>query len=574
MELNQIKDSIDTNVLLSRPLTEWYKILTQECQVYVCEGNYLGKKIDEINYKFCSKEEAEVILEDNLYILLHYFHFKESNEQIDERIQRIVKGFLINIKSRLIRVSFDENTPNQLIQYIPNYCCAFRNGVYDFKNNKWLFKYNIVPLNGLSNYMYSYNENYAIMWYFNYDFEDIGININETSLEEFINLLKELTKSNQNYCFELMYNICHDNVNRFDLNRFKHLCEICGYLLIPHFTQHLVLLIGSGQNGKNSLFDGCFTNRLVPKPSALDLDTIEEDKFVTGILENTCHNIFLETSPKAFTKSNMIKALTGSMIQSINHKGVPVYSGLINCKYLFAGNDRDYIKFKDNTVGFLRRVNLYEIFYQWDYKKTFLKKGDYYDTSFSDDLHEIKNDLLNNTIFVYLAMYGIKEATKDFTSNFKFTYNEWGSNYEDIDQDLKESLSQIDLAKLFSYLYNDIEEVHIKTSKRTNLNKELTLFDLYGVDNYKDFLRKGLNIIHNKDKDEEAYILLTSRIMDYFSYISLSALFNLYKDKDYVQSSFSKAIKKIYHIKEFERFHGNRAFVKVLINDNHLTILK
>lgn len=574
MELEQIRDSLDTNILLSRPLTEWYKKLTDECQVYICEGNYLAKRIDEINYKFCSKEEAEVILEDNLYILLKYFHFKERSEQIEERIQRIVKGLLVNIKSNLKKVSFDKNSPNQLIEYIPNYCCAFRNGVYNFKDNCWLFKYEIVPIEGLHNYIYMYDDKYAITWYFNYDFNDIGVNINETSLEEFVELMKELTKTNKNYCFELMYNMSHNQEHEFDMNRFKHLCEICGYLLIPQFTQHVVMLIGSGQNGKNSLFDGCFTNRLVPRPSALDLDSIEEDNFATGVLENTCHNIFLETSPKSFTKSNMLKALTGSMIQSINHKGVQMYSGILNCKYLFAGNDRDNIKFKDNTIGFLRRINLFEIYYHWDSDKKYLKYGDYYDTSFSDDLHEIKDDLLNNSLFVYFGMYGIKEGTKNFSSNFKFTYNEWTLDYEEIDQSLKDMLSNINLKQLFVYLYDHPGEIHVKNYKQQNLNNNLALFDLYNTSDYKDFLEKAIKIITNKEKEEEEYMNLCARIMDNFTYISTKALFDIYSPRDYNPSAFSKAIKKIYHIQDFERFHGNRAFVKIIINENQLTILK
>ena len=58
------------------------------------------------------------------------------------------------------------------------------------------------------------------------------------------------------------------------------------------------MLIGSGQNGKNSLFDGCFSNRVIPRPAANDLDAIEGDRFITGALENKAHNIFLETSAK------------------------------------------------------------------------------------------------------------------------------------------------------------------------------------------------------------------------------------------------------------------------------------
>ena len=152
------------------------------------------------------------------------------------------------------------------------------------------------------------------------------------------------------------------------------------------------MLIGAGQNGKNSLFDGCFTNRVVPIPASNDLESIENDRFITGALENKAHNIFLEstTVAKTYAESKVIKALTGSMYQTVESKGIQKYSGIINCKYIFAANDQDKLKFGDTTVGFRRRINMFEIFYQWDKEKRFLSRGDYYDTTFSDSLSELK----------------------------------------------------------------------------------------------------------------------------------------------------------------------------------------
>ena len=129
------------------------------------------------------------------------------------------------------------------------------------------------------------------------------------------------------------------------------------------FSQNFVLFVGSGQNGKNSLYDGCFTGRVVPRPAANDLDSIENDRFITGSLENKAHNIFLESSAKTYTESKMLKAITGSMYQTIEQKGVDKYSGLINCKYIFAANDQEKIKFTDSTPGFKRRINVFEVWY-------------------------------------------------------------------------------------------------------------------------------------------------------------------------------------------------------------------
>ena len=87
---------------------------------------------------------------------------------------------------------------------------AFRNGVYDFKLNKWLFKYTIITLPALCNKLYIYNSQYVIHWYFNFDFEPLDIDINDFSLEEFIDIIKEINENEKNYCFELLYNMSFD----------------------------------------------------------------------------------------------------------------------------------------------------------------------------------------------------------------------------------------------------------------------------------------------------------------------------------------------------------------------------
>ena len=122
---------------------------------------------------------------------------------------------------------------------------------------------------------------------------------------------------------------------------------------------------------------------------------IETDKFMSGALENRAHNIYLETSQK--TKefdSQVLKNITGSMYQTIECKGIQKYSSIINCKHVFAANDQAKLKFSDTTHGFRRRINVYEIWYRWDSQKRYLKRGDYYETSFSDSLKEIKSDIL------------------------------------------------------------------------------------------------------------------------------------------------------------------------------------
>nr|DAG04001.1 MAG TPA: DNA primase [Myoviridae sp. ctbEa13] len=563
--VKDLLEAVDTTALVARPLSDWRPILTEECQVYVFGENYIAKRFDQINYKFCQKETAREILIDNLYALLRFKYFPQTSEEIDDRIDKIVRSFTANLKTTLKRVSFDPNTDAVYIRTLPDYCVAFRNGVYNFKDDKWLFKYDIIKLERLSNTIYLYDNSYAIMWYLDYDFESLGVKIETFSLEKFIKFMKDITcvPESRNYCFELLYNISHNSLNQFDMKKFTHLCEILGYSVLQSFAQYFVMLIGSGQNGKNSLFDGCFTNRLVPKPASNDLDAIENDRFITGSLENKSHNIFLETSAKTYTESKMLKALTGSMYQTIEQKGVNKYSSVINCKYIWAGNDQENIKFSDDTTGFRRRVNMMEIFYQWDSRKKFLSTGDYYDTTFSDSLDELKNDIMNTTAYVYFAMYGIMIGTKNWTKNFQFTENDWNATYFDVDFTIKESIKQLTLQRILSYI--------TKTPEKDCLDM------FYGADKKKLYLSSSMNILGYKSfKEMIAMLNDQEKAAHFFAdndiYISVKHLQKLIGNHDTL-ITFSKNIRKLFNLKTFERLNANQAYVRCTFISERLKIL-
>ena len=140
LTVEQVVANVDTAALLARPLSDWRAVLSKECQVYVFGETYLAKRFDQINYKFCEKNEAKEILIDNLYALLRYKYFPKVSEEIDERIQKIVSSFTANLKTTLRKVSFDESSDAEIVNMLPNYCIAFRNGVFNFKENKWFFK--------------------------------------------------------------------------------------------------------------------------------------------------------------------------------------------------------------------------------------------------------------------------------------------------------------------------------------------------------------------------------------------------------------------------------------------------
>lgn len=565
MEENTLAQKVDTLQAFSLSLTDWRSILSQECQVYVFEENYLAKRFDQINFKFCEKMEAKEILVDNLYALLRFKYFPSLTEKVDTKIQKIIDSFIINLKSTLKKVSFDNTSDADFIETLPDYCIAFRNGVFDFLHNKWYFKYDIINIEKLHNKIYMYDPSKIILWYLDFNFDPLPININEINLNEFINIMKELTLDEKNYCFELLYNMSHDINNKFSINQFQHLCEILGYTCLNSFSQNFVMLIGSGQNGKNSLFDGCFTNRVIPRPSANDLDSIEEDRFITGSLENKAHNIFLETSAKTYTDSKMIKALTGSMYQTIESKGIQKYSSIINCKYIFAGNDQDKIKFSDTTEGFRRRINVFEISYHWDDQGRYLKKGDYYDLTFSDNLSELKNNLLNCITYIYFAMYGILSATNNFTKNFKFTYNDWKQRYSDIDFDLKDAIDNITPNMIAHF---------IKRNNRNYNDCKMLFYDMEKQRLYqsKSFLQFGLNTYDDMIRmltDDE---LCVSYFIENEVYIQIKLLQEICNNFS-SSINFTRELKKVYSLTNLPTIYNNKTYVKCTFVNQKLKIL-
>lgn len=568
LDLKQkMQNKVDTSVLIERSLSDWRAILAEECQVYVYNENYIAKRFDHINYKFCSKNEAKEVLIDNIYALLRFKYFPTPSEEVDDRIDAIVRSFTANLKSTLKRVSFKSDTNSKIIQTLPNYCCAFRNGVYDFKNDKWLFKYTIITIESLSNIIYLYDTNYAILWYLDYDFTPLPVNISKTSLDDFIALMKEMCKTSHNYCFELMYNIAHNAIDQFDMKRFMHLCEILGYTMYQSLSQHFVMLVGSGGNGKNSLFDGCFTDRVAPSATAQDLNAIENNNFITGALENHYHNIFLETSTKddTYSESMMLKALTGSTTQSIHHKGVDAYTGYLNLKYIFSANDQDKIKFQDTTQGFIRRINVYEIWFAWDAQKRFLKRGDYYDTSFSDDLHEIKDDLTNSIAFVYFAMYGIQHATQNFEKNFTFSKNDWKMSYSNIDLDMKEKIEKVNPTMLLKFM---------KSSKRNNELSKVLFFDtnkdrLYLSSTFTELGFSGFDDLERFIEDDEVF---TNYFSNHDVYISVRQLQEICGDLS-SPTSFTQTLKKLYGI-QFVMLASNKPYMKVTFSNNRMKVIR
>ena len=584
-EASRVAINAEADAYLKMPLYKWRPLLAQECGVYVYKSSYLAKRFDQINYEFCEVDSAKQIVEDNCYALLRYRYFKKSSDDIEKRIQEIIKSFKVNLKTSLLRKSFDMNDSDEcgIIKQIPEWCVAFKNGVYDFKNNKFLFKYDIITVNEINNRVYQYDPEYTILWYMNFNFEPLSeINIMDIELEDYLDVLHTLEEIHKdepqesiakNLCFELVWNMSHDQMDQFDKEKFQHLCEVLGYLVDPTFVQKFVMFIGAGRNGKNSLIDGCFTNKVIPMPTQNSMATIEEDKFITGTLENKYHNIYLETDEKgvSLASSTQLKQLTGSMYQTIEAKGESRRSGILNCKHLFSANEQEKLKFGDISDGFRRRINMFELFYQYDPELKFMKRNpDYYNTTYSSDLHEMSNNLLNSTTFIYLAMFGIKLATKGFTKTFEFSKNDWKDEYSDIDTELKGKFKALSTDKVIKWI-DDLKQARGQTLKSMFLDTNLPIPSyLVSSKVLEDFGFSGSAGLWKMLKDEE---MRNDFFTDNAAYMSVKCIKGILGEKIMADKTFAANFKKLFSNAHYIKHNNGDQYVKVKFEGQKIKLI-
>ena len=67
-------------------------------------------------------------------------------------------------------------------------------------------------------------------------------------------------------------------------------------------------------------------------------------------------------------------------------------------------------------------------------------------------ISEIKDDIANTIIFIYLAMYGIKIGTDDYSHSFKFKFNDWKLQYSDVNLDLKEKIEMVTIKNIADWI--------------------------------------------------------------------------------------------------------------------------
>lgn len=561
--MENLRNKVESSAYMSLKMNEWRVLLADECGVYTYNESYIAKRFDSIQYSIVGKETAKEILIDNLYSLLRFKYFQFQNDEIDKLIDNIVKNFTTNLKTTLIRVAFDweRNTNCKQVKSLNNSCLAFRNGVFDFKTNNWLFKYEQIKMAQNYNILYLYDPSYIIFWYIDVDFTPLDFDIMKLDFENFISIFKNSHIETNNYCYKLVNNMSMNSQGKYEQKRLEHFLQIMGFTITQRFLQYFVMLIGSGRNGKNSLIDGCLTPFIVPKPASNSLAAIEEDRFITGALENRYHNFFLETEPKIYTKSTMLKLITGSPYQTIENKGINKYSSMLNVKMLFSGNDQDKIKFDDNTEGFKRRINMFEIFYKWDSDKKYLKNGDYLETSFSTDLREIKNNIVNTITFIYLGMYGIMLATEKFTKEFEFSHNEYKDQYTTINTSLLEQLTNLTLNDLKNIFDLDSSKASIYSVDGKRLYLSNQYFSVFEETSFENFSKNIISKKFNEVLDNDSIYLNIAILKKYLRYQGS-------------QTSFTLELKKIYNIDKFKSFYRNQPYIELTTHKNKLKFVK
>lgn len=597
----EIYDRVNRDTLMKRRLSEWVPLLASEVCVYRMGSQYIAKRFNSISYILCSKKTAEDITRENVDALLKLKYFPNMADEEYDRVKEIKSYFMDEISTSLLDVKFGNDSDMSAMQMneLPDGSIAFTNGVFDFRTNRWLFKYEKFKresmLNGImqTKEVITYNPQWYIAWNFNRDFTPKKIVLSDDSIEvvddenpdensispmslnfeTYIELLKELDSKKPNKFFELFYNMAHDENEKFSMNKAKHLAEILGYLCLRSFAEYFVFFIGDGGNGKDTLFESFFKGRLEPSPATNSLNTIENNQFIAGSLAKTPMNFCSECEQGTIKKSEAIKRYTGSPFQSIEEKGVDIYTGYMNCKFVFSANNKEQVKFRDDSAGFRRRMNMYELYFHYDSDKSFMKRGDYYDTSyiFKDEFRERDSDSMWS--FYYMAMMGIKMGSSNFTKLFEFRddegnkLNDYSISYVDIDSKVQEGMMRLtyDNVRRYYAMTNDNELILTEKGKKLSTDNDFDFF--YGEDLPKhEAIKVMLDDTGNEENPGSGY-LNNHRV-----FLKLGAIAKI-ASIDGTSQGITSNIKKLYRNCIIKHLNHNISYILVDMSHCGLEIL-
>ncbi|WP_459980258.1 DNA primase family protein, partial [Paenibacillus sp. YK5] len=130
--------------------------------------------------------------------------------------------------------------------------------------------------------------------------------------------------------------------------------EWLGYLLIPTVKYQKMLLIkGSGKNGKSKFLNYCRELLGDANVSYVELKEFEENRFKAAQLKDKIANIYADISFKRLASTHMIKNLVAGDEISAEEKGERAFPLRSYAKLMFSANDLPASS--DTTDGFFRR---------------------------------------------------------------------------------------------------------------------------------------------------------------------------------------------------------------------------
>lgn len=646
--------------LLKKSDYEWRHILSKDINVYkTSSGKYIYREYDKISYSKCINFEGTLVpaIKKNVEMLLRYKYFNDIYTSpnilsdpdllgnIDKRMLEIKKSFVDFLESTISRVklmdyndynekllSFDNEDSNrfEMLRKLPDYAIAFNDGVYDFKNDCWLFKYSKINItspiiNDFKGQIIEYEDKtFIIEWHIEMDFMDmIGVyksilealniksvcDLKESGIKDMfeyfrsesvfdINTYNKKGKRVPNYgiTFALLNNMSHDEHLYLSYDKLVHLCQIMGYSLKNSFDSHFIYFIGSGGNGKDSLITGSFLKFLDEDSyTTISISDINNDKFATSNLVDSHINVYMEnsTTNAVIKELQTLKALTGGNSVTVEAKGQQKTKVNINARVISAANNKDDLVFQDSSDGLIRRINMCEIFYTWDSDGDYLNKGnkDFYNVVYSPNFKEIYNNPFNLLTYIMFGMAGLAINTRDFTlDDSKFLYNDWSSKYIDLDIELRDKLDNIKIDDIYSVILNpkfktilnnftcDITPYNrflcsVQDRSRTKyLNENSYLLSTFGTNTFLSNIIEAY--INPKDQDDSEY---SRRFFNEFIYMYIPIeIIQAVVEDDSKPVAFTKLIKKYFkgNVIRVERNREKRYVVKVRIFDDNIDFIQ
>lgn len=388
-------------------MDQWQQKLTIECNVFQCSNKlFLVRTFDSITFYYCDEKTAKSVLHDNLISILKYNYFLKS-PKYEKKIKEIVNYMTTNFRMVLYKLSLNNN--KNLFQELPVYCLSFKNGVYDFKNNKWLFKYKYINIQGSNNNLITYTSLYIIRYYINIDFQPFDFSIMDKPFHVF--LKEERSKNKVDNLLKIFTNLSHDRELKLNIGVANGVAKIFGYMLYNKVLLKPVF-VQTKDVAFFYLLNNIFNKYILPKATSFTPKHYDIYNYSYSLLENHYHNIVMICSKESYPFYRL-ENLCLSPYQTIDTR-TERYNGFIYAKQIFFIDQFSNLKIPTSSPLF---SSLY-IFVSNYNRKTY-NSHSISDNSIYDDF-DYSFNLKDIILFIYISMYGIKKATNDFNNEFEF----------------------------------------------------------------------------------------------------------------------------------------------------------